>query len=294
MAGINLRKEGKVKSYFTVEPSLITVEDGFNVRIETPELLAHIAWLKESIIEHGVLKPVTVRKVGGRYVLTDGHQRHRAVLELVADKVDVRLPVIVEDIRTRSDSDRIAALMVENSGLPLTIPEQSEVVKRLLKFGLSVKEVAQKISKSLGHVNHLYKYLELPEEVKEMVVDGKVSPSAAIKTAFEEGDDVTEVLKSAEEEANSVGKEKVTNKDIVKAKDKKKSGSIVTTTRKVTTINQPLNSHTLFAAAYKYAASLIGTNDHLANAITDDCVALQRDIEDYEKSIKPPEDTEED
>ena len=283
MAIVNLRKEAKRKEFYVVDPKIITIEDGFNVRLDTQELLQHVAWLKTSIREEGVLNPITVRKVGDEYVITDGHQRHRAVTELAAEGLEIKIPIILEDTKLRSDVDRIAGLFLHNSQYPLTIPEQSDVVKRLLKYGLSEKEVAKKIAKSVGHIQHLLKYMELPPEVKEMVVEGKVSPSAAIKESFESGEKVTEVLKDAEEIA---GGAKVTKKHIDAAKDKKST----TPVKKIVTINKPVTASEpvsvgLFNKVYKYAESLIGTNDELANWLIDTCEELDNQIKEYEDSL---------
>ena len=288
----NLRKEGTTKQHFILEHTLISPEEGFNVRMETPELLAHIEWLKANILELGVRKPVTVRKIGNEYKLTDGHCRYRAVKELVEAGNDVRLPVIVEDPKVYSDADRLAALITDNSGLALTIPEQATVVQRLLKYGLSPAEAAKKISKSVGHVQQLLKYLETPKEAQQMVVDGKISPSAVIKTAYAEGDDTVEVLKAAEEVAKSEGKEKVTQKHIDKAKAN--PGPIVRKTISVPKKKEKPRGEGLFISVYKYAEEIIGDNDNLANYLVDTCEELEKKIAEYELACNPPEEVEED
>lgn len=287
----NLRKEGKVKSYFLVDHSLISVEEGFNVREETPELLEHIEWLKTDIRDKGeVKKPVTVRKIGNEYKLTDGHCRVRAVKELATkgrNKVNIPVPVIVEDPKKYSETDRLAALINDNSGKPLTIPEQATVAKRLIDSGLTPKETAKKISKSVGHVQQLLKYLETPEEVQRMVVDGTISPSLAITTAYEDGEAAPEVLEEAKEIAESEGKKKVTKKYIDKAKeessDKPTVSKVISVPKKVTPRGQ-----NLFSAVYKYAEEILGDNDDLSNYLVDTCEELDKKIQAYELELNPP------
>ena len=57
----------------------------------------HLATLKKSIREHGVLVPITVYRLPGqdRYAIVDGERRHRCCTDLVKDGVDIALPANV-------------------------------------------------------------------------------------------------------------------------------------------------------------------------------------------------------
>lgn len=199
--GIKTLAEGR-SDIHKVNPFLIEVEAGFNVRdFESPELAEHVDNLAQSISVKGVIRPLKVRNKGGKLVLVDGECRLRGVIRAIEvyDAEIVTIPVILAD-RSESDADAVLGILIENSGLDLTVAGKAEVVKRLLGFGWSKDEIAQKAGMSKARVHQLLDFAGLSTEVKALVSDGTVSASTALQVARDHAfDDVAtaEKIKAA-------------------------------------------------------------------------------------------------
>lgn len=203
------------KDLYMLSPDIITEEPGWNARIEGPELDGHIRQLADSIKEIGVQEPVTVYQKGDTIILTNGHCRLMAVRLAISEGADIlSIPCRVED-RYSNDADRVLSLITRNSGKPLSPLEQSSVIKRLTAFGWSVAQIATKTGFSVSHVNNLLVLSGAPAAVTDMVSQGQVSATAAVKTIRKHKEKATEVLQTAKTTAGA-GK-KVTEKHIAPA-----------------------------------------------------------------------------
>lgn len=210
------------KDLFILAPEDIHENEGWNVRQDTEDLQAHIRQLANSIIEVGVLQPLTVFMDGPRAVITDGHCRLLAVKLAIAEGADIKgVPVRTEE-RFSNEADRVLSMLTRNSGRPLAIPEQAEVVKRLLSFNWTEAEISRKTGSSRQHVNTLVCFLASPEAIKEMVKNGQVSATTAVNVVREEGEGAVGTLKGAVDKANQEGRSKATPKDIKPKKKKPK------------------------------------------------------------------------
>ncbi|PZR59549.1 MAG: hypothetical protein DI537_53240, partial [Stutzerimonas stutzeri] len=199
--GIKTLAEGR-SDIHKVNPFLIRVEDGFNVRdFESPEVAEHVDNLAQSIAKIGVQRPLKVRNKGNELILKDGECRLRATIraiEVYGAEI-VAIPVVLAD-RSESDADATLGILVENSGLDLTVSGKSEIVKRLTAFGWSREDIAAKAGMSKARVIQLLEFAGLSTEIKGLVSAGTVSATAALATArahdFDD-DKTVEVIKSA-------------------------------------------------------------------------------------------------
>ena len=126
--------------------------------------------LKESIAERGVLQPVIVRKKAGRYELVAGERRLRAA------KL-AKLETIPAMIKQVSDSEALEIALVENLQREDLNPIDeargySELIKR---FKLTQEELARKIAKDRSTIANVLRLLNLPEEVKAGLENGKIN-----------------------------------------------------------------------------------------------------------------------
>ena len=130
--------------------------------------------LADSIAEHGLLQPLAVRDMGGYYQIIAGERRWRACRMAGVDEVPV---VIIE-----ADEKKVMELaMVENlQRQDLNPMEEAEGYYTLIReFGLSQEEAAEKVGKSRPAVANALRLLSLTGELREMVVDGRLSAGHA-------------------------------------------------------------------------------------------------------------------
>lgn len=202
---------------YRINPYLIMVEDGFNVRnFESVEVKEHVEGLAQSIAETGVQNPIKVRNKGGKLYLIDGECRLRATIhaiEVLGASIE-SVPVILAD-RSENEADAVLDIMRRNSGLPLGMPEQAVVVKRLRAFGWSATDIAKKAGISVGRVHHLVAYSGMSPEIHSMVAEGIVAPSVALGVARDtnyDDDKTVDLIRTAAKKVAAEGKTRVTTK----------------------------------------------------------------------------------
>lgn len=219
--------KGAVDGLIWAPLSAIREIDGFNVRVDTPDYLAHIESIKESMKANGIYrnKPVTgyIAKDGDDYFLnlTDGYTRLRAIRELVEAGVedftpDVLVPLIVKPA-SQSLEDLTVALVQDNEGRPLTVYERAIVVARLVNMNVDKDRIAERLEITPRYVDDLSVLAGAPAKVRNMVITGKVSATEAIKQLRKDGKAAADKLAAGVEAAKAAGKDKATGKDVKKA-----------------------------------------------------------------------------
>ncbi len=139
-----------------------------------PEELADLA---NSIREKGVLQPILVRPVAGEanaFEIVAGERRWRA--SQMAKLHDV--PVVVREV---SDGEALELAIIENvqrAGLN-AIEEAAAYQQLMAQFSYTQERVAQEIGKSRSHVANTVRLLTLPDGVKAMLADGRLSAGHA-------------------------------------------------------------------------------------------------------------------
>jgi ParB family chromosome partitioning protein len=144
----------------------------------------HLRELAESIRLSGVLQPVVVRRVGERYELIIGERRHRAAK--LAGKTTI--PAIVREI---GDAESLKHALMENlQREDLNPMEESRGYQALRDgFGLAVRDIASMIGKSRSAVANSLRLLNLPEAVKALIVEGKLTAGHARALLSVEGEE---------------------------------------------------------------------------------------------------------
>jgi len=133
--------------------------------------------LAASIREKGILQPLIVRRVQtGRaeYQIVAGERRWRAAQ--IAQLHDV--PVLVRDFSTE---EAMEVAIIENIQRDDLNPvEEASGYQRLMEFhGRTQEEMATALGKSRSHIANMLRLLKLPETVKEMLAEGKLSTGHA-------------------------------------------------------------------------------------------------------------------
>lgn len=123
--------------------------------------------LADSIAEHGLLQPVTLRPMdGGKwYEIVAGERRFRAISTILNWE---HVPAIVREL---SDEEASALMLVENTARVDLDPiaEARAFQIRVDRFGWSEAEIAKTAGLSVERVKNRLKLLKLPEDVQHMV-----------------------------------------------------------------------------------------------------------------------------
>lgn len=130
--------------------------------------------LVASIKEKGVLQPLLVRCQGNKYELIAGERRWRAS-KLAGLK---EVPVIIKEL---NDKEVLEVALVENLLREnLSAIEEAEGFQRLIdEFSHTQEALSQIVGKSRSHIANMLRLLNLPEDVKNLVKEGKISAGHA-------------------------------------------------------------------------------------------------------------------
>jgi ParB family transcriptional regulator, chromosome partitioning protein len=132
--------------------------------------------LADSIKEKGVLQPILVRPTDNKEVfeIVAGERRWRAAQLAKLHEV----PVI---IRPFSDGESLEIAIIENvqrAGLN-AIEEASGYQELINKFTYTQEQLSDVIGKSRSHIANMLRLLKLPESIREMITDGRLSAGHA-------------------------------------------------------------------------------------------------------------------
>lgn len=202
-------------TYFQVDPRIIIVEDGFNARPLDPD---HVASIKLAYRNGATLPPLSVRVSNGSVIIVDGHHRHAALMELIADGEDI-LRIDCSQFRG-NDAERVALMLTTAQGKPLTPLEMGIQYKKLLGFGWTMTEIAAKVGKTVTHVSDMAELARADSDVQTMVKNKQVAAATAVKTVKKHGSDAGAVLAGQLASAQAQGKSKVTPSSIKAASGK--------------------------------------------------------------------------
>ena len=130
--------------------------------------------LTASIEASGLLQPVVVRPRNGKYELIAGERRWRAVQRLGWPKI----PAVVKDV---DDQTLLTLALIENLQRDdLTAIDEAAGYQRLTEeFQLPQAEIARLVGRDRSTIANLLRLLKLPDEVRQLVQDRKLSEGHA-------------------------------------------------------------------------------------------------------------------
>ena len=126
--------------------------------------------LADSIVERGVLQPILLRPDGEDYQIIAGERRWRAAQK-------ARLHAIPAIVREIDESTTAELALIENIQREDLNPlEEAEGYRQLIEgHGHSQEAVARLVHKSRSHVANLLRLLDLPEFVRQSLLQGDIS-----------------------------------------------------------------------------------------------------------------------
>lgn len=183
--------------------------------------------LSNSIVNHGIIQPLTVRKIGDIYELVAGERRLRAAK--LANLTEV--PCTVVDITERESAE--IALLENLQREDLNFIEEAEAYYNLIQdHNFTQEQLANRMGKKQSTIANKLRLLKLSSKVREICLQNNLTERHAralltlpneklqlkvIKTVVKKGLNVKgtedlinkELLKLAGEELNSKGKKKI-------------------------------------------------------------------------------------
>lgn len=156
--------------------------------------------LADSIRENGVFQPILVRKSSLGYELVAGERRLRA--SKLAGKQEI--PAIIVDFDDRQMMEISLLENIQRKDLT-PIEEASAYAQLIRKLNYTQDELAKRIGKSRANIANMLRLLNLPEEVKKLVNEGKLSyGQARTLLALDDEDRMIEMAEKAVKEQLSV------------------------------------------------------------------------------------------
>jgi ParB family chromosome partitioning protein len=149
---------------------------------------AELEELATSIKVHGIIQPITVRKMGyDKYQLISGERRTRAAILAGLTKIPAY-------IRVANDQEMLEMALIENiQRSDLNAIEVAMSYKRLLEeCNLKQEELGDRVGKDRTTVNNYLRLLRLPAEIQSGIKDNKISMGHA--RAMINMDDMAEQL----------------------------------------------------------------------------------------------------
>lgn len=129
-----------------------------------------LADLAESIRTNGVIQPIVVRPIGPKFQIIAGERRFRAarLASLAA------IPALV---RQATDQQMLELALIENIHRANLNPvERAKAYQNYVStFTLTQAEAAQRLGEDRSVITNYLRLLDLPDEIKQMLIDGQLT-----------------------------------------------------------------------------------------------------------------------
>ncbi|MBF0911296.1 MAG: ParB/RepB/Spo0J family partition protein [Atopobiaceae bacterium] len=135
---------------------------------------SELAELSDSIKLNGILQPLLVREKNNYYEIVAGERRYQAAKLAKLEEI----PVVIKAI---SDEEVFKLALIENlQRSDLTPIEEARGYKQLIKQdNLTQDELSKILSKSRSAIANTLRLLDLPEEVQNLMAEGRISAGHA-------------------------------------------------------------------------------------------------------------------
>ena len=130
--------------------------------------------LAQSIRENGLIQPITVREMDGKYQIIAGERRFRALK--LNGAVDV--PVLIMDANEVQMAEMALVENIQRENLS-AIEEAKSYVEIMKYSGLNQRQLALRVGKSQSSIANKIRLLNLDEDVQEAVSTKKISEQHA-------------------------------------------------------------------------------------------------------------------
>lgn len=168
------RPEGmKVNKTFLIPKGLVYIEEGFNIREIDQE---HVASFETSYREGIAVPALVVEPTDKGFKVIEGHHRKLAV-----DNVDEVTHVECKDNTGASEAQTLILMVASSQGKNLQPMERARAYERMLKLGMTEKDIQTKLNRSRKDVSNYLALLSAPPRIVEAIEDGRIGYAAAIE-----------------------------------------------------------------------------------------------------------------
>ncbi|MBU3820980.1 ParB/RepB/Spo0J family partition protein [Flavobacteriaceae bacterium XHP0103] len=155
-----------------------------------------LSQLSESIREHGVLQPITVRASDGKYIIVMGERRYRASI-LAGMKT---LPCIVRDYH---DGDVLEVQIIENLQRKDVEPTEEAEAIAYLSTRYAPSDIAKRLGRTDNFIRQRLKLAGLIDGFKQFVRSGDMTISLGVAVALFEPEEQQMMLEAMGEAFNA-------------------------------------------------------------------------------------------
>jgi ParB family chromosome partitioning protein len=143
--------------------------------------------LAASILVNGIVQPIVVRPMNGRYQLIAGERRWRASKKIGREYI----PGVIKQVSNEQAMEMTIVENLQREGLnPL---EEARAFDRLSReFNLTQEQMSQRTGRERASISNLVRLLRLPESVQDSIEKGEFSAGHAKALLMLEGDAVIE------------------------------------------------------------------------------------------------------
>jgi ParB/RepB/Spo0J family partition protein len=177
MPVLDTKKYQRGVTEWTLLPEEIEVLAELNGRYELPD----IDYLVKSILAHGQLQPIAIRKTGGKPVLVAGFSRWRAVSKINADGLTPK-PLRLRCSYTQlTEKEAFLANIAENSDRNATTPiDDAHNIQRLINvYQMSLEDIKTAYrAQSVAWVKARLELIQATPEVEKAIRSGKIKGKA--------------------------------------------------------------------------------------------------------------------
>lgn len=176
--------KGKGRNTFMIDPRLIEVEPGFNGRENFDR--KKLDTLKLQVKQHGVKKPLEVRRIRGtdRFHLVDGERRWIVSNELITETGQaMRVPCYIFE---GNEIDALDTMFLSNEGVGFNAVEEARILKRYEVLGLTAEEIEKHTGRKKSYQRSMARILSTTPEVQKKIASGVVSQTLVLERVMDE------------------------------------------------------------------------------------------------------------
>jgi len=162
---------------------LVPLEDLLTNPNQPRQSVGDLSELVASVREKGVLEPILVRPLGGRFQIIAGERRYRAAIEAGLAEV----PCVV---RAADDAEVMEIALVENlQRRDLTPFEEADGLSVLAEtYKYTHEKMAEKLGKSRSSVTEILSLNAMPEEVRQLCRLADIESKSLLLQILRQGD----------------------------------------------------------------------------------------------------------